>query len=105
MKMEEQRLNRTDQRPLVFLGEEVGFASNKTDPRQSRWTNLRLFMKETGEYVLGAACLTCWDGERDQLKANKFKTLEDALRFVDREYPDLSETLAEDINERKAVAR
>lgn len=103
--MEEQRLNRTDQRPLVFLGEEVGFASNKADPKQSRWTNLRLFIKNTGEYVLGAARLTCWDGERDQLTANKFKTLRDALRFVEREYPELSDVLSHDIHERKAVAQ
>jgi hypothetical protein len=85
----EVKLNRTDKRPLAFIGEEIYSGSTK-DHDSTRWTVIRVFQTGNG-FVVGIAHLTCWDGERDQYTAEKRKNITEIVALIARQVPELAE--------------
>jgi len=60
-------LNRSDDRPVAFMGELlIDVTTRGDDPRnkKSRWHRLRIYETEDG-WKLGLARITCWENERD----------------------------------------
>src|SRR5438309_2011124 len=91
--MREIKLNRSNNRALAFHGMEVAYASTKQQ-RSTRWMNVRVFKTDRGEYVVGIANLTCWDGERDQLSAEKVRSTKDVITLIQQLAPDLAHVIA-----------
>lgn len=78
------RLNRTDNRPIAFYGKEIAYETDKKD-ESIRWTNIRVYIRDKSDYVVGIARLTCFIGERDYLTAEQLKTINDIVLYIKTE--------------------
>lgn len=65
------KLTRDGERDLVFTGERLASVSdhNYQGPKQSRWTEIRIFKTRAGALVAGVLHRTCWQGEHDTFHA------------------------------------
>jgi hypothetical protein len=77
---QEIKLNRSDDRPIAFMGEEI--ISESTKQRDdTRWYTIRVFKTDDG-YMVGLAHITCWKGERDKYWAHESKTIAGVVAFL-----------------------
>lgn|SRR5438093_9298737 len=79
----ERKLNRTNNRALVFVGEEIASATNRIKD-STRWDKVHVYKSTSGRYIVGIAQITYWDGERDHYIAESFGTMDEAIAFVER---------------------
>jgi EXLDI family protein len=82
--MFQKKLNRTGKRPLVFMGEEIASATNKHKD-STRWDDVHMYKSSNGGYIVGIARKTNWVDERDTYFAEPFNTMDNAIRFVERD--------------------
>ena len=82
--MSERKLNSTNNRALVFVGEEIASATNKHKD-STRWDDVHMYKNSNGGYIVGIARKTNWVDERDTYFAEPFKTMDNAVRFVERD--------------------
>ncbi len=90
--MEEIKLKRSGRRPIVFIGEEVGYLSDK-EIEDDRWTVARVFRVQDGGYVVGIAKMTNYLNERDSYDIKKMKTLEEVEQHIKQQEPWLFELM------------
>ena len=65
-------LRRDGARDLRFTGELIASASSwhHQGPRNTRWTELRLYLLDDGRHVLETVGRTLWEGETDRYRAD-----------------------------------
>ena len=68
--METFELARDDGPDVRFQGEQIAGASSfhHEGPRNTRWTELKLFRTKGGKLVCQEVGQTCWDGERTKYR-------------------------------------
>lgn len=94
---QEIKLNRTDDRPIAFMGEEIINETTK-DREATRWYTARVFKTDDG-YMVGIARITCWKGERDEYWAVEARNTKDVLRVLNNHAPSTDEVSVQDLNE------
>jgi hypothetical protein len=92
--MQEQKLTRTDKRPLVFTGEEIAADNTKT-LNSTRWSKVTVYRTEKGKFVVGLGRITCWQGERDHYSAEVVLSIEEACSYIEEHCPSLAPAIAE----------
>lgn len=101
MNKEEHTLNKTNGRSYTFLGTQIAFATDRHD-RSTRWTNVFVYQRNLGGYVVGIGKLTTWtDTERDTLLYEKVKSRRDAVAYVNQHAPHLAEIIEIELNPKK----
>jgi hypothetical protein len=55
----ERKLNRTNNRALVFVGEEIASATNRIKD-STRWDKVHVYKSTSGRYIVGIAQITYW---------------------------------------------
>lgn len=70
-KMEKIQVQRSGERTLVFRGERIFGADDRTidGPRQNRWAELTVYRTAGGKYVAAVCRRTQWQGEEDRYHA------------------------------------
>jgi len=91
--METVTLNRTQKRQLSFLGEEIAHLNTKRFD-DTRWTKCSVYKLINGEFAVGIAEVTQWQGERDRFTAETFKSLEELITFLEENFPRVAEEIA-----------
>lgn len=100
--MERIELKRTDKRPLAFTGELLFEESTSPDRASSRysgitgrWSELRVYRTDKGQYVVHLIRYTAWEGERDIYEAEVLDTPEAVVSWVERNSPRWAGEVAE----------
>ena len=94
--MTEIKLNRTGQRPVVFIGKQLASASSK-DHNSTRWVKVEVFENQKGSLIVGVGHLTCWQGESDHYTVNTFKTKDQVMDWVEEVASPVAEAIAEQL--------
>jgi hypothetical protein len=94
---QEIKLNRTDDRPIAFMGEEIINETTK-DRDATRWYTARVFKTDDG-FMVGIAHITCWKGERDQYWADEARTRRDIIEILEAHAPTDSESSVRNLKE------
>jgi len=84
---QEIKLNRTDDRPVAFWGEEIINETTK-DRDATRWWTIRVFRTDDG-YMVGIARITCWKNERDDYWAYEARTKSDVGTVIKNHLPQI----------------
>lgn len=92
------KLNRTGERAIAFMGEEIAIASTRdtSEETKTRWYTVRVFATDHG-YNVGIAFVTIWEGERDNYKVLKAKTKQQVLGVVRMHIPALDQQIADQL--------
>jgi hypothetical protein len=90
------KLNRTGERAIAFMGEEIAIASTRdtSEETKTRWHTVRVFETDHG-YNVGLAFVTLWEGERDNYQVLKAKTKQQVLGIVRMHIPALDQAIAD----------
>jgi hypothetical protein len=90
------KLNRTGERAIAFMGEEIAIASTRdtSEETKTRWNTVRVFSTDNG-YNVGLAFVTLWEGERDHYQVLKAKSKQQVLGIVHMHAPALDQKIAD----------
>jgi hypothetical protein len=100
------KLNRTGERAIAFMGEEIAIASTRdtSEETKTRWYTARVFETDRG-YKVGIAYVTIWEGERDNYMVLKAKTKQQVLGIVRMHIPALDQKIADQLGIENAPIR
>jgi hypothetical protein len=93
----EQKLTRTEKRPIAFMGSELFTGSTKTHDT-TRWVKASIYETDKAIFVVGIGRITCWQGESDQFTADVCDTLDDVMTLIEKDAPGLAEDVAAALN-------
>ena len=74
-------LSRDGLPPIVFVGSEIGYASDQTH-NSSRWQTVRIYRSRAGRYIVRDRRDTCWQGEHDTVRASSFAIAAQAIKWL-----------------------
>lgn len=100
------KLNRTGERAIAFMGEEIAVASTRdtSEETKTRWHTVRVFQTDNG-FKVGVAYVTIWEGERDNYLVLKAKTKPQVLGIVRMHVPALDQKIADELGIRNEPIR
>lgn len=96
------RLTRDGERDLEFEGERLASVSSHhyQGPRNTRWTEIRIYRTQAGKLVVAATNRTRWEGERDTFNAVICESSADVYRtLVEWSGDELSDLAKEALRE------